>query len=194
MILIFIFCYILFITASADFFYSLRDVLFYLENAEIPMADYRRKVVTARITAIVETDKSNLKSYLTGQIDSCPQLDFAAASAAYNVTTSYNAVAQEEVVVPVVSLLSAQLMQEQRQRHAALIDQSILIPTQTTGAEVAGLSHDKLEELRLLRRTQKRKSVVTDGGFEGIDATFIQVRMPLCQYANRNDDIYMYIY
>ena len=37
------------------------------------------------------------------------------------------------------------------------------------------MSHDKLEELRLLRRTQKRKSVTTDGGLEGMDSAFIQV-------------------
>lgn len=42
-------------------------------------------------------------------------------------------------------------------------------------ADVPGLSHDKLEELRLLRRTQKRKSVTTDGGLEGMDSAFIQV-------------------
>ena len=46
----------------------------------------------------------------------------------------------------------------------------------STSAEVQGLSHDKLEELRLLRRTQKRKSVSTDGALEGMDPTFIQVR------------------
>ena len=44
-------------------------------------------------------------------------------------------------------------------------------------AEVPGLSHDKLEELRLLRRTQKRKSITVDGGLEGMDSTFIQVRI-----------------
>lgn len=52
----------------------------------------------------------------------------------------------------------------------------LLFLSLSTSAEVQGLSHDKLEELRLLRRTQKRKSVSTDGALEGMDPTFIQVR------------------
>jgi hypothetical protein len=162
------------LNSALDYYYSLRDVIFYLENADATVAEYRRKVVTMRCTAVVEHDKASLKDYLTGLIDSCPQLDFAAAvasAASYNT----NAAAETEAAAPAVPLISAKEMQEQRQRHAAIFDQSIQMPTQSRSAEVAGLSHDKLAELRLLRRTQKRKSVITDGGLEGMDTTFIQM-------------------
>jgi hypothetical protein len=53
-------------------------------------------------------------------------------------------------------------------------------------AEVPGLSHDKLEELRLLRRTQKRKSITVDGGLEGMDSAFIQVRISGLKYLKVN--------
>jgi parafibromin len=162
------------LNSAVDYYYTLRDVIFYLENADATVAEYRRKVVTMRCTAVVEHDKASLKDYLTGVIDSCPQLDFAAAvasAASYNT----NAAIESEATAPSVPLISAKEMQEQRQRHAAIFDQSIQMPTQSRSAEVAGLSHDKLAELRLLRRTQKRKSVITDGGLEGMDATFIQM-------------------
>ena len=116
--------------AVTDYYYTLRDVVFYLENADSTVAEYRRKVVTMRCTAVVEVDKASLRGYLTGAIESCPQLDFAAAVAS---AASYNAaVAQEtELAAPAVPLISSQEMQEQRQRHAAIFDQSVQIQTQT---------------------------------------------------------------
>ena len=105
-------------------------MIFYLENAEASVAEYRRKVVTMRCTAVVELDKASLKGYVTGATDSCPQLDFAAAVAS---AASYNAnLAQEaEQIAPPMPLISAQEMQEQRQRHAAIFDQSVQTQTQT---------------------------------------------------------------
>ena len=44
-----------------------------------------------------------------------------------------------------------------------------------SGANIEGVSSDKLEELRMLRRTQKRKSVAVDGGLEGLDPAYIQM-------------------
>eukprot|EP01039_Chlorochromonas_danica_P004799 gene4799-5262_t len=60
---------------SDDYFYSLRDIIFFLENAQLPIAEYRRKAVENKITAIVEQDRNHLQKYLTGEIDSCPQID-----------------------------------------------------------------------------------------------------------------------
>lgn len=118
-----------------DYYYTLRDVIFYLENADAAVAEYRRKVVTMRCTAVVELDKASLKGYLTGAIDSCPQLDFAAAvasAASYNASIAHEA----EQAAPAVPLISAQEMQEQRQRHAAIFDQSVQTQTQTVRYEV----------------------------------------------------------
>lgn len=114
-----------------DYYYTLRDVIFYLENADVSVAEYRRKVVTMRYTAVVEHDKASLKGYLTGAIDSCPQLDFAAAvasAASYDASVTQRA----ESAAPAVPLISSQEMQEQRQRHAAIFDQSVQIQSQTT--------------------------------------------------------------
>lgn len=118
-----------------DYYYTLRDVIFYLENADATVAEYRRKVVTMRCTAVVELDKASLKGYLTGAIDSCPQLDFAAAvasAASYNASNAH----ETEQAAPTVPLISAQEMQEQRQRHAAIFDQSVQTQTQIVRCEV----------------------------------------------------------
>ena len=127
----------------SDYYYTLRDVIFYLENADASVAEYRRKVVTMRCTAVVELDKASLKGYLTGAIDSCPQLDLSAAVAS---AASYNAsIAQEaEQAVPVVQLISAQEMQEQRQRHAAIFDQSVQTQTQTVRCEILCEQHNTI--------------------------------------------------
>ncbi len=57
------------------YFYTLKDVIFFLENSNLSVADYRKKSVEARITAVVEQDRHDLLSYLTGSIDTCPQLE-----------------------------------------------------------------------------------------------------------------------
>ncbi len=44
------------------------------------MAEYRRRAVESRITAVVEQDRHALQQYLTGKIDNCPQLDLQAAA------------------------------------------------------------------------------------------------------------------
>lgn len=62
-------------------YYKLRDVVFFIENSELPIAEYRRKVLTAKVVTVVEKDSKDLKEYLTGIIDSCPQLDYSAAAA-----------------------------------------------------------------------------------------------------------------
>lgn len=115
--------------AVVDYYYTLRDVIFFLENAEQSVADYRRETVKQRLTAVVEADKASLKGYVTGSIETCPQLDLAAASAA-----SYTAAAAQvaEASAPAGPQISAEELQEQRQRHAALFDESIKAPTQAT--------------------------------------------------------------
>lgn len=45
------------------------------------MADYRRAVVEAHLSAVVESDRHALLHYLQGKIDTCPQLNFQAAQA-----------------------------------------------------------------------------------------------------------------
>jgi Paf1 complex subunit CDC73 N-terminal len=68
-----------------DYYYTLKDVIFYLENIEDSIVEYRKKTVFQKVTAITEADKKDLKDYLTGATDTCPQLDFAAAAALSSV-------------------------------------------------------------------------------------------------------------
>lgn len=54
----------------------MRDIIFFLENVNTPLAEYRKLAFKARhVAAIVQADIKNLKSYLTGVIDDCEQID-----------------------------------------------------------------------------------------------------------------------
>lgn len=55
--------------------YSLRDVIFFLENADVALSEYRSKAAALNITAVVIADKQNLKNYLCGIIATCDQID-----------------------------------------------------------------------------------------------------------------------
>lgn len=54
--------------------------MFFLENSSESVAEYRRKAVEARIIAVVEQDKQALQSFITGSIESCPQIDWSLIS------------------------------------------------------------------------------------------------------------------
>lgn len=75
------------LASTGDIYYTLRDVIFFLENSDASIADYRRRAFEAKATAIIEQDRVSLKDYLAGTIDICPQLDLAAAAAFVNVPT-----------------------------------------------------------------------------------------------------------
>lgn len=48
-------------------YYTLRDIIFFLENAEVGVAQYRVNVNAATgVTAVVVADSKDLKGYLTG--------------------------------------------------------------------------------------------------------------------------------
>lgn len=91
-------------------------MIFFLENADISLADYRRKAVETRTTAVVEQDRQALKSYLTGAIDTCPQIDLAAAA---EFAKPVAVAAAKET-----PQISSEKLHEQRQKHAALIDKT----------------------------------------------------------------------
>ena len=46
---------------------------------------------------------------------------------------------------------------------------------QSSGASIEGVSADKMEELRMMRRAQKRTSVSVEEGIEGIDPDFLRL-------------------
>lgn len=73
-------------------FYTLKDVIFFLQNIDVPEAEYRRKCNDSDVSAVVTLDKVNLKLYLTGKINTCEQLQEVATegtgSVVEDVTTS----------------------------------------------------------------------------------------------------------
>ncbi len=62
-----------------DEYYTLKETIFCHENANAPIAQYRRNAVLARIAAFFEADRQALINYLSGKEQSCPQIDVQAA-------------------------------------------------------------------------------------------------------------------
>lgn len=106
----------------------------------------------------IEQDKTELKNYLTGAIDSCPQIDLsllsrtltasaaptamATAASAAAVTSSSVTAAGHKLEKPAqlhqqeaVVVLSAEQLLEQRTRNAQWLDQAVL---KSRHSEVAG--------------------------------------------------------
>jgi hypothetical protein len=102
-------------------------VIFFLENVEVGVAEYRRLCVENRKSAVVEQDKSDLKKFLTGVIDTCSQIDHAVAEASAKLLSAQQKSSQVESTKNDVTI-SLEEMREQRERHAALIEQSIHRP------------------------------------------------------------------
>lgn len=65
---------------SSEYYYTVKDVIFFLENMDLSMQEYRKKVVSSRVTAIVEADKQDLRDYLLGTTSTAKQIDAAKAT------------------------------------------------------------------------------------------------------------------
>lgn len=96
---------IFFFEAVEDYYYTLRDVIFFLENAQLPLGEYRRKVVESKVAPIVEQDRGPLQKYMTGELDSCAQIDVAMQSSYKAPTRSHSTAAppKKAEVAPVAS-------------------------------------------------------------------------------------------
>lgn len=68
-------CFMRTLPGSAKKYYTLKDVVFYMNNSSLQLSEYRKKCIAERCTAIVETDKPNMLNYLTGKIDMADQID-----------------------------------------------------------------------------------------------------------------------
>jgi hypothetical protein len=134
------------ISSGNDYYYTLRDVIFFLENVDLPVAEYRKRCLTLKVAGVVEQDRQNLKSYLTGEIDSCPQIDLSAVSTAQaqldlpsqqsragaaaplppSWSTSSSAPTVAESSGNMKPPISLDEMQLQLQRHVSMLDKSLL--------------------------------------------------------------------
>ena len=61
-------------TANVQY-YTLKDVIFFIQNSTADIKEYRRAVIKERCVPVIEADKANLLSYLKGEVDSVPQMD-----------------------------------------------------------------------------------------------------------------------
>ena len=110
-------------------YYTLRDVIVFLEYAEKPFSDYRRVCVQLRIAGVTVKDKNNLLGYLKGELDTCPQIDLDFAARAQSASITSVPAITVETDISTAPDISVEKMQEQKQKHAALIDQSIQRPS-----------------------------------------------------------------
>lgn len=111
----------LFINTGTDYYYSLKDIVFFLENIELSEPEYRKKSFERRddnISAVVKSDRNDLKNYLTGVVNTCTQID-QQMSANYQLPSS--------VMVSTVNepTMSVEKMQEQRERYAAQMEKTL---------------------------------------------------------------------
>ena len=56
-------------------YYTVREILFYLQYADAKISEYRQAAQKAGIAAVVTDDAKDLRRYLTGEIDTCEQID-----------------------------------------------------------------------------------------------------------------------
>lgn len=104
-----------------DYCYTLKDIVVFLANSDLSEVEYRKKVVQeGGATFIVAADRRDLKSYLTGAIDSCPQIDVQLA-ASYQLPPE----AGRSAGGSDLHTMSVEQMQEQRERYAANMEKAM---------------------------------------------------------------------
>jgi hypothetical protein len=85
--------------------------VYYLTNTDLTDVEYR-------VVGVVHQDRNALKSYLAGEINTCPQIDQQlGASYQLPITATVSAVNE-----PAMSL---EKMNEQRERHAAQMKKTL---------------------------------------------------------------------
>ncbi len=62
-----------------DRYYTVGDVIFFLQHIDYSITDYRNAVSssTIEVSAVSAPDKDDLKNYLNGIVDNCKQIDYA---------------------------------------------------------------------------------------------------------------------
>lgn len=150
--------------------------MFFLENVNISLGDYRRKVVESRaVVAVVANDIQNLKDYLTGKIDTCPQLDLSSTTTASLASTQ--PVIADSTAKPAsvqIPQISHEQMQEERQKHAALLEMSLQQKPSSLVDDASAPGE---------RKSQKRKV----GQMESFDKVFMQADKQLLQSLRVNE-------
>jgi hypothetical protein len=104
-----------------DYCYTLKDIVVFLANADLSEVEYRKKVVQeGGATFIVAADRRDLKNYVTGGTDSCPQIDLQ-LMASYQLPPE----AVQSAGSADLHTMSVEKMQEQRERYAANMEKAM---------------------------------------------------------------------
>jgi len=142
------------------YYYTLKDIVVFLANADLADGDYRKKVLEMRVTAVVGQDRQPLKNYLSGLIDTCPQIDHqVAASFQVPIPAQSNADTAEPT-------MSVEKMQEQRERYNAQMEKAL----QKT--KTADSAQDALSSLKQMKR-KSQQAFGGDGDDEVVDKQFL---------------------
>jgi hypothetical protein len=109
--------------------------VYFLENANLPVGEYRRNALQNKIKAVIEVDRAAMLSYLTGQTDTCAQIDPAmqASFASASSRSTSSSAAPSILKRPAESSVDAD------------------------ASNTSSLHPEKLAELRELRKQQKRR-------------------------------------
>eukprot|EP01032_Pedospumella_encystans_P029771 gene29771-33610_t len=142
------------------YYYTLKDIVVFLANADLADGDYRKKVLEMRVTAVVGQDRQPLKNYLSGSIDTCPQIDHqVAASFQVPIPAQSNADTAEPT-------MSVEKMQEQRERFTAQMEKAL----QKT--KTADSAQDALGSLKQMKR-KSQQAFGGDADEEVVDKQFL---------------------
>jgi hypothetical protein len=101
-------------------YYTLRDIIFFLENADLSISEHRSKVIEAGVTAVVVQDRGDLKKYLTGEIDHCDQIDLTLTTSTAAESTEADLSLQESVG----ATLADGAMEDQRRKYADILERN----------------------------------------------------------------------
>lgn len=122
---------------GVDYFYTLRDVIFFLEHIHTNVSEYRKLCSEKLITAVVEQDKQNLRNFLLGNIDHCPQIDLTVSQAYKNdyessVVGGKRKIEENQEPMESLSSTSATPMTEERKKLLELRKYEIPAQTRST--------------------------------------------------------------
>ena len=127
--------------------------MFFVENVDAPLADYRRKAVESKVTAVVGQDRPALQNYMLGNLETCPQIDLQAMQASAATNAQY--------------LTAASSTKEKK--HEKSID---LGSSSSTAALPTNSSEQENKELK---RAQKRKAeTIGEPIVEIVDKEFLE--------------------
>ena len=70
-------------------YYTIRDLVFFLENIETSLIEYRTKAQKLGIIPVVIQDKADLTRYLHGDVEICPQINREAMKSATGFNHTY---------------------------------------------------------------------------------------------------------